>query len=135
MKVSFPYSGYESIEPVEVPDPNLLGVYSPRAAGNVNEEEILVRAFAAPFGAPRLREAVKSSDRVLVLVDDGTRGTPDPALAETFDWRVVGSRCAGSTDPTVNCTGNSPPNDGDGNAAKARRVLRTFPSLSTRLAG
>jgi lactate racemase len=86
MKVSFPYPGYENIEPVEVPDANVLGVYSPRTAGNVNEEEILVRSFAGPYGAPRLREAVKPSDRVLVVIDDGTRGTPIPRLLK----RLIG---------------------------------------------
>ncbi|MCA1607545.1 MAG: lactate racemase domain-containing protein, partial [Acidobacteria bacterium] len=76
MKISFPYPGYEDIEPVVVPDANLLGVYAPRPAGKVNEEELLARAFAEPHRAPPLREAVKSTDRVLILIDDGTRGTP-----------------------------------------------------------
>src|SRR5687768_6363293 len=80
MKLSFPYSGYEKIEPVIVPDANLLGIYAPRTAGRNNEEEILARGFAQPHGAARLREAVKPTDRVLILIDDGTRGTPIPRL-------------------------------------------------------
>lgn len=46
----------------------------------MNEEEILAHAFAEPHGAPRLREAVKPTDRVLILIDDATRGTPVPRL-------------------------------------------------------
>jgi lactate racemase len=80
MKISFPYPGYEQIAPVDVPEANLLGVYAPRASANVNEEEVLAQGFAHPHGAPRLREAVKSTDRVLIVVDDGTRGTPIPRL-------------------------------------------------------
>lgn len=80
MKISFPYAGYEEIAPVEVPDVNLLGVYAPHTAGELNEEDLLARGFATPYGVSRLREAVKSTDRVLILVDDSTRGTPIPRL-------------------------------------------------------
>jgi lactate racemase len=76
MKISFQYPGYEEIMPVDVPDVNLMGVYAPRPAANVKEEVVLAQGFARPHGAPRLREAVKSTDRILILVDDGTRGTP-----------------------------------------------------------
>jgi nickel-dependent lactate racemase len=86
MKIDFPYPGYEEIESVVVPDANLLGVYAPRSAGSADEEEVLARGFAEPYGAPRLSELVKSTDRVLILIDDVTRGTPIPRLLK----RVVG---------------------------------------------
>jgi nickel-dependent lactate racemase len=99
MKISFSYPGYEEIEPVIVPDANLLGIYAPRTAGEVNEEGILARGFAEPHGAARLREAVKPIDRVLILIDDSTRGTPVPQLlhyvvkelwaAEVLDKQIV----------------------------------------------
>jgi nickel-dependent lactate racemase len=76
MKISFPYPGYEAIESVIVPDANLLAVFAPRTIGKINEEEILARGFAEPHHAMRLREAVKPTDRVLILIDDATRGTP-----------------------------------------------------------
>ncbi|HEX6616030.1 MAG TPA: nickel-dependent lactate racemase, partial [Gemmatimonadales bacterium] len=75
MKIDFPYPGYEGIAPVDVPDRNLMGVYSPRI-WDVDEEEVLRRGFGSPIGAPRLRDAVRGSRRVLILVDDGTRMTP-----------------------------------------------------------
>lgn len=80
MKISFQYAGYEEIAPVDIPDTNLLGVYTPGTAGDVNEREVLAQGFAEPHGAVRLREAVNSTDRVLILVDDATRGTPIPQL-------------------------------------------------------
>ncbi|MDQ3802785.1 MAG: nickel-dependent lactate racemase [Acidobacteriota bacterium] len=86
MIIDFPYPGYEQIAPVEVPDENLMGVYAPRSVGQVGEEEALAGGFAEPYGAPHLRDAVKPTDRVLVLVDDATRGTPVPRLLK----RVVG---------------------------------------------
>jgi lactate racemase len=75
MKIDFPYPGYEGIAPVDVPDPNLMGVYAPRTF-EVDEPEILRRGFASPIGAPRLRDAARGRRRVLVLIDDGTRRTP-----------------------------------------------------------
>ena len=76
MRLDFPYAGYEGIAPVAVPDANLMGVWEPRALEDVDEETTLATAFARPIGAPRLREAVKRDDRILMLIDDGTRGTP-----------------------------------------------------------
>jgi nickel-dependent lactate racemase len=78
--VAFHYSGYEGIPPVEVPDANVLGVLAPRSVTGVDEEAVLAGAMANPIGAPALRDAVRSKDRVLVLVDDATRGTPVPRV-------------------------------------------------------
>jgi nickel-dependent lactate racemase len=86
MHIAFPHPGYEQIASVEVPESNLMGVYEPRAVGEVNEEDVLTRGFDEPFCAPRLRDAVKPSDQVLVLMEDGTRGTPVPRLLK----RVIG---------------------------------------------
>lgn len=87
VKIDFPYPGYERIAPVEVPEANLMGVYAPRSVGQVGEEEVLASGFAEPYGAPRLREAVKPTDRVLILVDDAMRGAPVPRLLK----RVIGN--------------------------------------------
>ncbi|HKP13450.1 MAG TPA: nickel-dependent lactate racemase [Blastocatellia bacterium] len=80
LRVEFPYPGYERIAAVEVPDANLSGVYAPRAVKIVDETAVLARGFAEPIGAPRLRETVGRRRRVLILVEDGTRGTPIPRL-------------------------------------------------------
>jgi nickel-dependent lactate racemase len=74
--VDFPYPGYEAIAPAEVPGANVLGVFAPRAVADVEEGVVLARAIANPIAAPLLREAARPGDRVLVLVDDATRGTP-----------------------------------------------------------
>jgi nickel-dependent lactate racemase len=78
--VDFPYPGYEGIAPVDVPDANVLGVFAPRTVADVEEEVILARAMANPIGAPLLRNAARPEDRVLLLVDDATRGTPVPRV-------------------------------------------------------
>jgi nickel-dependent lactate racemase len=76
MKIDFPYPGYEQIAPVDVPDENLMGVFSPRSFEHVDEARVLADGFARPIGAPRLRDAVKAGQSVLILIDDGTRETP-----------------------------------------------------------
>jgi nickel-dependent lactate racemase len=86
MKIGFLYPGYEQIAAVQLPDANLMGIYEPLSIGEVDEEEMLARGFEEPYGVPRLRDAVKPADKVLVLVEDGTRGTPVPPLLK----RVIG---------------------------------------------
>ena len=76
MRIDFPYRGYENIAPVDVPDRNLMGVFTPRALHDVDEKRVLEEGFSRPHGARRLREEVKRDDRVLIIIDDGTRGTP-----------------------------------------------------------
>jgi lactate racemase len=96
--VDFPYPGYEGIAPVEVPDANVIGVFEPRAISDVEEELVLARGMASPNAAPLLREAVRPRHRVLVLVDDGTRGTPFPRVFRTSSpsWRPPASATTGS---------------------------------------
>jgi lactate racemase len=98
MRVDFPYPGYERIAAVEVPDENLLGVYAPRTAEAADEEAVLARGFASPHGAPRLRDAVTRRDRVLILVEDSTRGTPIPRL---LPYVLKELHAAGVTDEAV----------------------------------
>ena len=83
MKIDFPFPGYESIPPVEIPDANLMGVFSPPLdVEDIDEAAVLARGFAEPIAAPRLRDALRPAGRVLILVDDGTRGTPIPRLLQ-----------------------------------------------------
>jgi nickel-dependent lactate racemase len=76
VKIDFPYPGYEGIAPVEVPDARLMGVFGPRVLPDTDEAAVLRDGLAGPIGAPRLRDAVAASDRVLILIDDATRATP-----------------------------------------------------------
>lgn len=75
MQINFPYPSYEKIAPFEVPDKNLMGVYSPRAFENVDEPAVLEKGFAEPIGAAWLRAAVKKGISVLIIIDDATRST------------------------------------------------------------
>ncbi|HTW94435.1 MAG TPA: nickel-dependent lactate racemase, partial [Tepidisphaeraceae bacterium] len=76
MKIDFPFPGYQEIAPFEITGRNFMGVFSPRAFDHIDEAAALKSGFAKPYGAPRLRDAVKGRDRVLLIIDDGTRTTP-----------------------------------------------------------
>jgi hypothetical protein len=63
MQIDFPYPGYERIAPADVPEQNLMGIFSPCAFGDVDEQAELRWGFGQPIHAPRLRDAVKRKDR------------------------------------------------------------------------
>lgn len=76
MQIEFPYPGYAGIAPAEIPDQNLMGIFAPAAFPDLDERAELLRGLEHPIGAPRLRDAVGRSSRVLILIDDATRSTP-----------------------------------------------------------
>ncbi|HEY1684677.1 MAG TPA: nickel-dependent lactate racemase [Tepidisphaeraceae bacterium] len=85
MKIDFPYPGYQDIAPFEITQKNFMGIFSPRAFDHIDEESVLKKGMASPYGAPRLRDTVKTSDKVLIIIDDGTRTTPtDRILPHVF---------------------------------------------------
>jgi nickel-dependent lactate racemase len=74
MKIDFPYP---EISPIEVPEQNLLGVFSPSTVQTEKtEEQIIEDAFLHPIGSGPLSQRVSGSQNVLILVDDYTRTTP-----------------------------------------------------------
>ena len=74
MHISFPYPEINSIE---VPEQNLLGIFSPSILKiEESEEEIIEKAFSQPIGSQLLSERLKGCRDVLIVVDDYTRTTP-----------------------------------------------------------
>lgn len=74
MKIDFPYPGINSID---IPEQNLLGVFSPSTVKiEETEEEIIEGAFLHPIGSEPLSQMLRGCKNVLILVDDYTRTTP-----------------------------------------------------------
>ena len=68
---------YDWVEPLEVPDANLVGVYSPKEFTDVPDQDEVVRTgIANPIGLGPLRDEVRESETVLILADDVSRPTP-----------------------------------------------------------
>jgi nickel-dependent lactate racemase len=74
MKINFPYP---EIKPLDVPDQNLLGIFSPSTVRvEKSEEEIIDEAFSDPINSSRLSEILEWCQDVLIVTDDHTRTTP-----------------------------------------------------------
>ena len=74
MRVSFPYP---DMSPLEIPEKNLLGIFSPSTVSiEKSEEEIIEEALSHPVGSPPLSEILKGHKNVLIVADDYTRTTP-----------------------------------------------------------
>lgn len=73
MKHLFPHAEYA---PLEIPDGQLSGLYSMRAAGDpADPRHWIAVALANPVGSARLRDRVHPGMKVVVVVDDNTRTT------------------------------------------------------------
>lgn len=74
MRIAFPYP---EIEPLDVPEQNLLGTFSPsKVQIEKSEEEIVEEAFSNPIGSPPLSAILEWCQDVLIITDDYTRPTP-----------------------------------------------------------
>jgi lactate racemase len=74
MRISFPYP---EMKPLDVPEHNLLGVFSPSIIQiEKSEEEIIEEAFSRPIGSEPLSQMLRGCKNVLILTDDYTRATP-----------------------------------------------------------
>ena len=75
MRVTIPYGNKK--EYFDIPDNNLIGVYSPNAYTEpVNPELIIEEAIDNPIGTPPLEEIVFRGCSVNIICDDITRPTP-----------------------------------------------------------
>jgi len=76
------------IEPTEIDDAQLIGVFRPPVADQAEDGvSLITQALRVPIGSPRLLELAKGKERVVILSDDNTRSTRadlllPPILAE-----------------------------------------------------
>lgn len=95
MRISFPYP---EMSPIDVPEKNLLGIFSPSILKiQETEEEIIERAFSQPIGSNPLSQILTGCKSVLIIVDDYTRTTPVkkilPRLFEEMERGGVKPAC------------------------------------------
>ncbi|WP_321991128.1 nickel-dependent lactate racemase [Marispirochaeta aestuarii] len=73
--VSLPYG--DTAVGVNIPEENIIGVYSPEEVSPVSDIRREVRrALANPIGSGRLDELARGKKRVVIVADDNTRLTP-----------------------------------------------------------
>lgn len=96
MKIAFPYP---DIPGIEVPDSNLIGVFSPSASeALVPPHQVIQRGLDRPIDSPRLGDLVRPDSQVLLLSDDNTRITP---VADILPFVLAELRGAGIQDDNV----------------------------------
>lgn len=98
MRVEFNYPNYRDIPPCEIPDDRLIGVYRPQALPDIDEPRVLEAGFQLPYEAPVLNRAVGPHDRVLIIIDDASRGTP---VAKILPYVLAELAAAGTPDDHV----------------------------------
>jgi lactate racemase len=77
--ISLPY-GKQQIT-FDVPAENLAGVLWPGAVeACANPQQEIDRALDDPLGTPRIEQIAAAGEKVLILIDDYTRGTPVPLI-------------------------------------------------------
>src|SRR5450759_215472 len=77
--ISLPY-GKQHIS-FHVPDKNLVGVLWPSAiAACLDPHQEIELALDHPLGTQQVEQIVSAGEKVLILVDDYTRGTPVPLI-------------------------------------------------------
>lgn len=80
MRIGLPYGKSRKVS-LEVPDRNVYFVVDRGESPALKDLGGEVRrVLRSPIGAPPLSEAVHRGDRVVILVDDGTRPTPQGAI-------------------------------------------------------
>ena len=76
MAVTIPFP-YPEVSPVNIPEKNLLGIFSPSAIEiEKSPEELIREALIRPIQASRLSHQVRGKKKILIVVDDQTRMTP-----------------------------------------------------------
>ena len=72
--VRFPY---DDVEPLEIPERNLMGIFAPPAvSAGRGEQDVVADALAHPVGSPPLADALGGKHTVLIVSDDHHRPTP-----------------------------------------------------------
>ncbi len=83
MKFAIPY-GKEELQ-IEIAEENILDVIHPRIIGQRNSREILAEAINQPLGDRSLREFLRTTERVLFIVNDATRPTKTSVVLDMMN--------------------------------------------------
>lgn len=75
MKVKVPYGHHEDIL-LNIPDKNLIGVYNPNSVDKKDYMKAVEEAISKPYGKESFEEYLKTDEKIIFIVNDGTRPTP-----------------------------------------------------------
>ena len=70
------YYGKDDIIDLSVPGKNLLGVFNPNPVAKFDETALIAKALANPINQKSFDEFIAGDEKIVVIVNDGTRPTP-----------------------------------------------------------
>ena len=68
--------GKDDIIDLSVPEKNLLGVFNPNPVAKFDETALIAKALANPINQKSFDEFIAGDEKIVVIVNDGTRPTP-----------------------------------------------------------
>ena len=86
---------------LEIPDQNLVGILEANLMDNkqnheTDEQGEIQRALHQPIGTPRLKELVKSGQKIVIMVSDVTRPAPPKKCChlcwKNLQWQESGMK-------------------------------------------
>jgi nickel-dependent lactate racemase len=100
MKIDVNYGKDESFK-IEVDDKQLIGVYNPNSVAKVDYNQMIDNALANPLGKDSFDHFIDTNERIVFIVNDGTRPTPTskvlarvyPKIKEKELFFIVATGC------------------------------------------
>ena len=75
MKVTIGYGKDETFE-LEIDNKQLIGVYNPNSVEKIDYNKAIDEALASPLGKESFDAFIDTDERIVFIVNDGTRPTP-----------------------------------------------------------
>ena len=95
--------GKDDIIDLSVPGKNLLGVFNPNPVAKFDETALIAKALANPINQKSFDEFIAGDEKIVVIVNDGTRPTPTakvlkqiyPKIREKNKIFIIATGCHG----------------------------------------
>nr|WP_269763647.1 lactate racemase domain-containing protein [Campylobacter rectus] len=75
MQIPIAY-GKEDVLHLRIDERNLLGVFNPNPVAKFDETALIAKALANPINQKSFDEFIAGDEKIVVIVNDGTRPTP-----------------------------------------------------------
>ncbi|MBR2394542.1 MAG: DUF2088 domain-containing protein, partial [Candidatus Methanomethylophilaceae archaeon] len=87
MQVDIRY-GKDGVQPVEIPEKNLVGIYAPMEVVCGNAEDTIKASIDSPIGYDSLESFLEGGEDIVFIVNDGTRPTPTAKVLDALSTRM-----------------------------------------------
>lgn len=87
MKVDVKY-GKDGVQPVEIPDKNMIGIFCPKDVECGSPDEIINKSIDNPIGCGSLDDFLRGGEDIVFIVNDGTRPTPTAKVLDALSKRM-----------------------------------------------